>query len=147
MAFGRGNSCGSVIDRELVWSVDLFRPLGDSALCLRASLRAISGEVSHLSALETHRVVGSGSRRALCVSTLGSPSSHWASSSWGSPRAVEIHGNWNIRVRWWGRGRVILGWFRVLSPVRILVSAVAVILLIRQILEPPSLIVALVPSW
>jgi len=39
-----------------------------------------------------------------------------------------------------------LGWFRILSPIRVLIPAIATILLVRRVLEPTSLIVALVPS-
>jgi len=34
-----------------------------------------------------------------------------------------------------------------LSPIRVLVSAIATILLIRRVLEPTSLVIALISSW
>jgi len=124
--------------------VGLFGPLGDSALSLESSLGTISRKVPRLPTLEAYRTVRGGSGW-LRVSALGGPSSHRASSPQRSPRTVQVHGDWDVCVRWWGCGRVVLRGFCILSPVHILVSAVAPVLLVR-VLEPTSLVIALFSS-
>jgi len=115
-------------------------------LCLGASLRAVTGKMSHLPALEAHRVVGRRSGRALCITTLSGSSPHRASSPRRGPRAIEVHRDRDVSIGRWGRGRVVLGRSRVLSPVRVLVPPVVAVLLVRRILEPSSLVVTLVSS-
>jgi len=145
-AFSWGNGRSGIVDWELIGGGNLFGPLGDSSLRLRASLRAVAGEMSHLSALETHRVVGRRSGRALCIATLSGSPSHRASSPRRGPRAVKVHGDGDVSIGRWSRGRVVLGWFRILSPIRVLVPTIVAVLLVRGILEPSSLVVTLVSS-
>jgi len=83
---------------------------------------------------------------ALRIATLSSSSSHRTSSSRWRLGAIEVHRDWNIRVGWQSSSGVVLGGFRVLSPIRVLVPAITVILLVRRILEPTSLVTALISS-
>jgi len=135
---------GGIVNGKFVRSVDLFGPFGDSTLRLGSSLRAVAGKVSHLSALKAHCVIGGSSGRTLRISTLSGSSSHWVPSSWWGLRAVEIHGDRDICVGRWGCRGVVSRGVCILSPIRILVPAISTILLIRQVLEPTSLVVALV---